>query len=244
MVGSKNLVKAWLNGDWNAVEGAYFDCWSDKMVIKPFPIPKHWTRFRSYDWGTASPFSNGWWAVSDGCVEGIPRGALIRYREWYGGDGVKGLRMTNVLQGRGIKEREQEGESIAYSVADPSIFSDKGGPTIAEDFASEGIHFIPGKNERVQGWSQMRLRMTGNNGIPMIFVFDTCEDSIRTIPTLPHSVTNPEDLDTSAEDHCADEWRYACMSRPWIEDEPLTPETHDKWAELFDADEGGDSWRT
>ena len=25
--GSEQLVKAWLEGDWNIVEGAYFDCW-------------------------------------------------------------------------------------------------------------------------------------------------------------------------------------------------------------------------
>jgi hypothetical protein len=32
----------------------------------------------------------------------------------------------------------------------------------------------------------------------------------------------PEDLDTSAEDHAADECRYACMSRPWTP-LPLNP---------------------
>jgi len=29
-----------------------------------------------------------------------------------------------------------------------------------------------------------------------------------------YSDTDPEDLDTAMEDHAADEWRYACMSRP------------------------------
>src|SRR5262245_55139740 len=27
MVGSDTLVRAWLEGDWTVVEGAYFDCW-------------------------------------------------------------------------------------------------------------------------------------------------------------------------------------------------------------------------
>jgi hypothetical protein len=31
------------------------------------------------------------------------------------------------------------------------------------------------------------------------------------VPTLPRSPRNPEDLDTQAEDHAADEWRYAMM---------------------------------
>ena len=50
----------------------------------------------------------------------------------------------------------------------------------------------------------------------MIVAFSTCTDSIRTIPVLQHDPDKPEDLDTTAEDHAADDWRYACMSRPWI----------------------------
>lgn len=248
LTGSKQLVQAWLKGDWNAVDGAYFDCWSDKMVIKPFPIPQHWTRFRSYDWGMASPFSVGWWAVSDGSIAGIPRGAIVRYKEFYGGLGVKGLRMDNETQAKEIIKRDHKDEKFAYSVADPSIFSEnreghRNGPTIAQDFAKHGVFFIKGKNSRIHGWSQMRLRMTGNCGMPMIFCFDTCVDSIRTIPTLPHSLSSPEDIDTDSEDHVADEWRYASMSRPWVADAPLTPETNDKWAKIFDEEDGGDSWR-
>jgi hypothetical protein len=34
---------------------------------------------------------------------------------------------------------------------------------------------------------------------------------MRTLPSLPRSSVNPEDLDTKAEDHAADELRYAMM---------------------------------
>jgi hypothetical protein len=50
----------------------------------------------------------------------------------------------------------------------------------------------------------------------MIVTFDVCTDSIRTIPALQHDQDRPEDLDSDGEDHAADEWRYACMSRPWV----------------------------
>src|SRR6202050_456558 len=64
LVGSAQLVKAWLDGDWTAIEGAFFDCWSEKHhVVPPFAVPDDWLRFRSGDWGSASPFSIGWWAV-------------------------------------------------------------------------------------------------------------------------------------------------------------------------------------
>ncbi|HYF57205.1 MAG TPA: terminase family protein, partial [Salinarimonas sp.] len=85
--GSKELVRAWLEGDWSVIEGAFFDCWSnEKHVIRPFEIPKDWLRFRSMDWGSARPFSVGWWAVAgdDHVLDGggvIPRGAMVRYRE-------------------------------------------------------------------------------------------------------------------------------------------------------------------
>jgi hypothetical protein len=58
--GSAELVRAWLDGDWSVTLGAFFDCWdSKKHVIAPFQIPTKWLRFRSMDWGSASPFSVG-----------------------------------------------------------------------------------------------------------------------------------------------------------------------------------------
>jgi hypothetical protein len=72
------------------------------------------------------------------------------------------------------------------------------------------------------GWDQMRGRMLGESERPMIYCFSTCVDSIRTIPALQHDKDRPEDLDTDAEDHAADDWRYACMSRPWLRKAPAT----------------------
>jgi len=56
----------------------------------------------------------------------------------------------------------------------------------------------------------------------MIYCFNTCRDSIRTIPALPHDKLRNEDVDSASEDHAADEWRYACMSRPWAKKRPPT----------------------
>jgi nitrate reductase beta subunit len=54
----------------------------------------------------------------------------------------------------------------------------------------------------------------------MAVCFDTCVDSIRTIPVLQHDADRPEDVNTESEDHAPDEWRYACMSRPYIKTKP------------------------
>lgn len=230
-LGSAALVKAMEEGDWNAIEGAFFDCFlTSRHVVKPFKLPDHWTRFRAFDWGSASPFSVGWWAVASenvtaGDVE-IPRGALLKYREWYGGNGNTGLKIKNPEIAHGIRLREDEGETIAYSVADPSIFKEDGGPSIAEEFARHGVLFRRADNTRVPGWQQLRKRMMGDeNGHPMVVWFDTCVDSIRTIPALMHDDVKPEDVDSDGEDHAADETRYACMSRPWQREAPKPRET-------------------
>jgi hypothetical protein len=239
MVGGKALVKAWLDGDWSAIEGAFFDEWSEtKHIVPPFEIPEQWLRFRSGDWGSAKPFSIGWWAVaSDDTkhpVSGliIPRGALVRYREWYGcveGRPNTGLKLTAEEVAEGIAEREAKTkEKITYGVLDPAAFSNDGGPSIADRMVPSKVYFQAADNKRVSqrgamgGWDIMRQRLKGDaEGRAMAFCFSTCRDSIRTIPILQHDETRPEDLDTDMEDHAADEWRYAFMSRPWIAPVPM-----------------------
>lgn len=253
--GSKELVRAWLDGDWSVIEGAFFDCWSsEKHVIRPFVLPPDWLRFRSADWGSAKPFSVGWWAVAGddyqlqptngqhgGVTENrghvgagehptiLPRGALIRYREWYGSDGTPnvGLKLTAEQVAEGIAQRDGK-DNITYGVLDPAAFAVDGGPSIAERMASHTngkVWFRRADNRRVAqmgalgGWDQMRRRLQGDgDGRPMLYTFSTCVDFIRTVPALQHDLDRPEDIDTDGEDHAGDEARYACMSRPWIEE--------------------------
>lgn len=261
LVGSEQLVRAWLDGDWTAVEGAFFDCWREGLhVVAPFDVPKDWLRFRSADWGSASPGSIGWWAVAGddyhiavgqsgnearragrasrdqsaplGDAEDrrrvIPRGALVRYREWYVASAPgRGLKLTADAWGDKIAELEKDDPKLTYAVLDPSAFKEEGGPSIGERINAKLIKaklaaFHGADNARVAqrgamgGWDQMRGRMIGNEGVPMVYAFSTCRDSIRTIPVLQHDPKRAEDLDTESEDHAADDWRYACMSRPWI----------------------------
>jgi hypothetical protein len=236
---SDAMVRAWLEGDWDVVEGAFFDCWRHALHVVPdFSVPAHWTRFRSMDWGSAKPFSVGWWAIvlDDHWIEGqngrtvLPRGALVRYREWYGrGSGVDvGLKMPAEKVAAGILERERVGKDprIKYAVLDPATFKEEGGPSIAERLNNRLLRahatpFHPADNTRVPqhgrmgGWDQVRARLVGEGDRPMLYCFSSCADSIRTVPALQHDPAKPEDVDTQGEDHAGDDWRYACMSRPY-----------------------------
>jgi hypothetical protein len=224
-VGSEALVKAWLTGDWDIVEGAFFNEFGSAHVLATedwLPrIPRDALRFRAFDWGSSKPFSVGWYAVSDGnwgdvAGQVVPRGAIVKYREWYGAKGPNiGIKMENGLIAEGIRNREGA-ERIRYGVADPSIFIRSGGPSIAEQMAIHGVMWRPADNKRIPGWAQVHTRLNGREGLPMLYFLDNCEDTIRTLPLLQHDETIPEDVDTESEDHAGDETRYACMSRPWV----------------------------
>lgn len=214
--GSAALVKAWLEGDWNGVDGTFFSEFdaARHVITGPLRLPPHLTIFRAMDWGSAKPFSVGWYAVSDGTF-GYEKNALIKFQEWYGWNGKPnvGLKMNADAVAQGIVNREPN-LKISYGVADPSMFANNGGPSIAEMMMVEKAIFFRADNARQAGWEQMRMRFSHPE--PLLLFHESCEATIRTIPYLQHDDKNPEDLDTDAEDHAADETRYACMSRPML----------------------------
>jgi hypothetical protein len=67
-------------------------------------------------------------------------------------------------------------------VADPSIFAEDGGPSIAMRMSERGVHFTKADNKRVPGagaqggWDQLRARLIGEDGRPVIYFFATCRD--------------------------------------------------------------------
>jgi hypothetical protein len=228
--GSPELVRAWLEGDWSVISGAFFPEWSaEKHIVAPVKLPDHWLRYGAGDWGSAKPFAWLWLAVSDGTLPQFPRGALIVYREWYGSNGEPnvGLRMVAEDVGRGVAKRQaddpkHEGQSV-WHVADPAMFTADGGPSIAERMMKAGpLVMRRADNSRVArngamgGWDQVRSRLQGEDERSMLYVFSTCTNLIRTLPALQHDADRPEDVDTDGEDHAPDALRYGCMARPWV----------------------------
>jgi hypothetical protein len=232
--GSKQLVEAWLMGKWDIIDGAFFAEFDPLVHVLAAEwlkrIPPGSLCFRAFDWGYAKPFSVGWYVVSDGNW-GLPAGAVLKFDEWYGSDGRpnEGLRMDAGMVGEGIKAKETEireslGLRARYGAADPSIFIRDGGPSIAELMVKAGVIWQRADNKREPGWQQVRRRLVGSNGKPMLYFLETCDDTLRTLPIMQHDDKDMEDLDTDGEDHAVDELRYACMSRPWVIDTTPRPE--------------------
>lgn len=230
------LRKAWLEGSWDIFEGMYFEEFRDDPehyldrqwthVIEPFKPRSYWPIYRSFDWGYRRPFSMGYYTMD-------PDGVLYRIAEFYGVQKMGGESLAN----EGLKwspdrvfaeiqrfEREHpflEGREIT-GVADPAIWDAESGVSYAETAMKYGIFFTKGDHKRIPGWMQCHYRLQfDDEGYPRFYVFNTCKDFIRTIPTLQYDEHHVEDIDTDGEDHIADEWRYMCMSRPI---EPMVPE--------------------
>lgn len=216
------LRKALLEGSWDSFDGQVFlefrdnkDGYMDRKythVIEPFPIPKSWRRFRTFDFGYSKPFSVGWYALDND-------GRLYRYRELYGctEQPNTGVKWHPEQIAKKVKEMEDKYEKGNYvmGIADPSIFDKSRGESIAETFEKAGIYFEKADNERIAGKMQCHYRLAFcNEGLPMFYCFSSCKSFIRTMPNLVYSATDVEDIDSDCEDHIYDEWRYLCMSNP------------------------------
>lgn len=239
-LGNPALVKAMRDGDWNIVAGgALDDLWHEKHILLPrFQVPTGWRLDRSFDWGSAKPFSVGWWAEADGTEAKLPdgrvfcpvKGSIIRIAEWYGSLEVgtnTGLRMGARKVARGIlmKEAAMRAEGWIQSTVYPgpadnaisAVQEEEDTHSIAELMAFENVKWTesdksPGS--RIVGLQLVRDRLeaskTGEG--PGIYFCENCVASIGTLPVLPRDPNKPEDVDTNAEDHVYDEVRYRTLS--------------------------------
>ena len=198
--------KRLLEGDWDVAEGAAFTEFSKSMhVVEPFEVPDGWARVRSGDYGYASPSCILWGAIDWD-------NNIWIYRELY----VKGF--TGERLGDTIMEMEREDPVIQHAALDSSCWNKTGlGPSIAETMIRRGVRWIPADRNRMAGKIEVHRRLACDDyGNPRVRIFSTCNNLIRTMPTLPLSKTNPEDVDTKADDHAYDALRYMMMSRTLV----------------------------
>jgi hypothetical protein len=213
MVGSPELVRAWLEGDFEIHEGSYFPEFSSKHIISPFNVPEHWPRYIGYDWGYHSPFAAVWGAISSGRDDGgrevpYPKGSIIIYREMWG-KGIDNVDQANRIASVSVGEN-------AVGFADPSIFNHEGGPSINDQLTNvfakyKHPSFRRADNDRPSGWSQIRQRLVANP--PLLYIFASCPYLLETLPSMTIDKRKPEDLDSTGNDHAVDALRYLCKGR-------------------------------
>ena len=234
-----NMKAAFKDGSWDRFVGMEFQEWSREYhVIEPIPVPEGAKIVMTFDWGFGAPFSIGWW-----WLDGDGRAYRFSEWYGWDGTPNQGIRKTDKEIAAGIIAREKEmgfnsstvgfdGSPVFNSqitrLCDPTCFNKKPdykgggqGPSTAEEFALMGLKLIPGDPNRSLKLRQFHSRLEvprDENGEviapPMTQVYNTCEQFIRTIPTICSDSNNIEDVDSSGEDHHYDEAALLFMWRP------------------------------
>ena len=131
------LRRAWLEGDWDVFAGQYFTEWRDEThVVEPFPIPAHWRRYFTMDYGL-DMFAGYFIAMDDG-------GRAHVYRELY----EPNLVISDAAQR--IQEGAQ-GEDIYAYLAPPDLWNRRQdtGRSLFETFADHGIPLVKAQNDQI-----------------------------------------------------------------------------------------------
>lgn len=239
-----HVMLARLGGDWNVVADAFFAWeWKPEVhMVKPFEIPKHWTRFRSGDWGYKKACPIYWWVLT-------PDGDLIAYREVTFNHEVPESKRKDVqLVALAIRKIEiAAGEwdmkrdcSKLTGPMDTQMWSQSGtiGPSMDETMAAHGVYWEKCTKDRVASTAEFIRRLrdipTKPGTRPGITFFDTCRHAARTIPTIQTDKNNMEAPAEGGNDHWLNAIQYAVMYRAARPEQVEAPE---KNIEEFDDEE-------
>lgn len=228
------MLKAWLEGDWDAAAGGLFDEDYDpsKHIISPFTLlSTQWTLYHAFDWGSAAPYSYGIYAK---CTEEnthpqtgqkFIRGDIIRIREDYGWNGKpnKGSKLNPEQQAQRFKELQETWGlrgRVRPGPAGADLFSTARGPSMNTKYANKNIRFTPAyvkAGSRVAGYQEIRTRLANAKAEertePGLFFFSGRNPHLlRVLVGAPPDPKNPDDVLDTYEDHPLDELRYAVFS--------------------------------
>lgn len=217
------LRKAYRYGDWDIFAGQFFQEISREVhLIDPFPIPNHWNRFGSYDYGFNHPAAFGWFANDSDGNTYLTR-ELVQ----------NGLRVDEFAAKLNKFDDTKLLNPIPAGLdcwTQRSVLrDDRQPPTVAEEFSRHGIQLERAVVDRVQGAAQLRSYLAWKNrplNKPRLYIFKTCPVSFDTISRMVHDPNKPEDVlkidategDPLSGDDAYDMIRYGLMSRPHISD--------------------------
>lgn len=236
-VGDPELVRAWLDGDWEAIVGGYFSQWSRQRVEEePYRVGG-WALYGAMDYGEANPTWFGLLAVD--YDDGVHVVAEYYAKDRGAAEHARGIR--DMLRScPWTKDAKGQHRMPAVILADPAMFTKRrtGEPHLdrspADTFAEHGLHLTPANNDRVAGWRVMK-QLLSEGRLRCFSGWTTA--LVESVPTLQRDPKQPEDVLKGGDDHAADALRYGLVhvykpARPKVEVKAPGQRVLDQIAEL------------
>lgn len=207
-----------LMGDWTALSGQFFPEFNVLRHVANLGIPPGCKIERWIDWGYDPHYGMCLWVAC------FPNGRLYVFYEYKFNGEYAPVKLVASEVAKRIRHYTHEevlplvkSNRVNKSIADPSMWSVDGhsGEDYAETFSRNGVSLTKADNDRVMGWGRLRHWLRpAPDGYPWIMFHPRCETTIRTIPGLVRDKGDPEDVNTTGEDHPSDCCRYGVMGRP------------------------------
>jgi phage terminase large subunit len=223
----KDLMRAYLEGDWDVFAGQVFSEFRREMHIcnpvLPNPIHPH---FLWIDWGYSGreehegAFACLAAALVQENYQGTVFNRIIVYKEWYG-------KFKDPREWAKIIYETSEVKNYKEVVADSAMFNTQtdGSKPIAKLMEDEWDilckrHWITvkaGTKNRIGRVATLHNWLSiAPDGLPYMLVTESCPNLIRTLPLLVHDPYKVEDVDTTGEDHLYDALGYGLSAVKFI----------------------------
>lgn len=196
-----------IDGEEGQAFGVVFPEFETKVhVVKPFPVPNDWPRWRGMDYGYAAPTACLWFAMS-------PDETLYVYREHYKREWTVGQHVAAIHAQSGAEEYQDR------VLIDPSAYNrtQANGMSIAAEYEKAGLKMAPAVRTNQMGMyatvEAVRLRLEQKK----LKVFSSCANTIREFQSWRYK----EDQDGNSieayedgNDHTVDCVRYIVAQSP------------------------------
>lgn len=204
--------RQWLDGDWDANSGAFFEEWSEKEhVVSSLPNgqltpPSDWYKWRAMDLGGGTHPSVCLWLTQD-----PDTGVVYVYNEY----ATKSVTQNFVMGVRSISGEEKYNSGYG----DPMMFYHAKATQFDESAATmlmkQGVWIEKANNERELGWRNLKQWMHWDiDNAPKLKVLSRCRGLIETIPIQQYK-DGRFDLDTRGQDDYVDALRYGITPLRW-----------------------------
>ena len=209
------LREAWLYGSWDLIEGQYFPEFNRLLhVVKPFPIPKEWRRYRAFDYGLDRLAC--YWIAIDSTK------TVYVYKELCESDLPISTACERIIDMNGD-------DDIYLTLAPPDMWSrsQETGRSKAALFNEYGVTVTKSNNNREAGWLAIKeLLKVDANGHSRLVIFENCTELIKCLPALQIDPKKPTDCATEPHDitHAPDGLRYFAVYWTYPTD-PEPPKT-------------------